>query len=227
MKFTHSEFLQVCDSVYGALNRDIAVFSDYGIQATFSESYKTKIDTLREIMPDEYWEGQQMLKTSAKDILRRSIERQIGDLRFRMKLAFGDNSPEYRHFKFGKFTSFTDAELISHAKRVASAARGMLDKLANRGVTEEELTALDIDRKGMDQSIDDLTEAKRTRQAMTMERSMLLGELYRMVTEVCEIGKHVWKEDNEAKYKEYVLYGSRSKKVEELTEDKQDEDSKE
>jgi len=124
------------------------------------------------------------------------------------KLALGANSKEYASFRFSGITRMSDQELVVYSKHVCKTAESYKDALTKRNIDEvmlgEALEATTI----LDNAIDAQTEAISLREQMSVKRLELGNELYDLIVELCEVGKRIWENENEAFYHDYVLYGS-------------------
>jgi len=222
-KFPIPELCQRADKLAISYKRDENEFISYGYNGTTLITIETKTEELKQFPSDDYYGGLQKLTTDQKNESRSHLETNIVDLKTRVKLALGSKSVDYSLFRFNKLGSLNDNELVQYALHVVNTAQPMLEKLAERLVTQEMLDAILADRKKLDDAIDKQSTAISERREKKVKRNELANELYTLLSELSELGKTIWKNKNQAFYTDYVIYGS-SKSMEDQL-DEQDETS--
>ncbi|MGD9929259.1 MAG: hypothetical protein AB7U05_04505 [Mangrovibacterium sp.] len=209
--FSFGDLIQRADRIDTLLQRDAEQFSGIGYNGDFRTSLKEKTTVFRALPSDDYWQGQQMLKTEDKKRLLSELTAQLVDLRFRAKLALGERSVEYRSLRFTKLKNIKEQDLIIYAEHVTKTCREMLAKLAPRNVTEEMLATIDTTAQQLDTAIDEQKKMISVREAKAFEREEKANEIYSLISEACEVGKRIWEDVNQAHYHDYVIYGSKEK----------------
>ena len=212
--FSNAELCQRSDKLVMVYTRDEAAFSKYGYNGETIGSIKTKNADLKLFPSDDFYEGEQKMATDNKTEIRTVIENNISDLRSRTKLVLGAESVEYSLFKFSKLSRLNDNELVQYALHVVNTAKPRLEVLSKRLITQETLDVIMADRQKLDDAIDAQSTAISNRREKKFERMMLANELYKLISELSEVGKLIWKGENEAFYSDYVIYGH-SKTMEE------------
>lgn len=207
--FSFGTLTQRADRIDSLLLRDAAEFAALGYEDSYRADLKANVDVFRQLPSDDYWLGQQMLQTEAKKKALESLTDQLINLRFRAKLALGEQSVDYRALRFGKIQTMKEQDLIIFAHHVSTTCRQMLDKLERPNITEDMLTNLDTTTRQLDDAIDEQKKMISNREAKTFEREEKANAIYTQIAEICEVGKKIWEERNEAYYNDYVIYGSK------------------
>ena len=206
--FSFGTLTQRADRIDSLLERDADQLMNYGYDATFRTSFNAKVTTFRQLPSDNYWLGQQTLKTDAKNKAVNQLTGLLGDLRLKSKYALGEKSMEYKALRFNKLKNIKPQDLILLANHICTTCRGLLEKLASRSVTEETLSEIEAAVAVLDDAIDEQQQSISTREAKTVEREKTANEIYDQISEVCEAGKKIWDGVNEAYYNDYVIYSS-------------------
>ncbi len=209
-KFTLSypELSQRGDRVQTVVKRDASEFVKYGYIETISDTVREKTEQFKNILPDMFWEGQKTLTTNAKDQRRGILVEILGEISFKAKLALGANSKEYATFRFSGMDRKSDSQLVLYSKHVCKTAEFFKEPLATRNLTEDIIDQAIAETIALDSAIDAQTEAIAVREEKSVERLKLGNELYEFILELCDVGKRIWENKNEAFYHDYVLYGS-------------------
>ncbi|MGQ7869564.1 hypothetical protein [Sunxiuqinia sp. sy24] len=64
--FSFGTLTQRADRIDSLLQRDAAEFAALGYEDSYRTDLKSNVDVFRQLPSDDYWLGQQMLKTEAK-----------------------------------------------------------------------------------------------------------------------------------------------------------------
>jgi len=136
------------------------------------------------------------------------LEANISDLRNRAKLSLGAKSVDFSLFRFNRMKDQSDNELVQQALHVTQVAETRLEVLSTRMVTQASLDIILDERQKLDVAIDEQATAVTERRQKKVERTRLANELYKIISELSEVGKLIWKGKNEACYTDYVIYGS-------------------
>ncbi len=206
--FSMGVLTQRADRIISLLERDSEQLSPFGYDETFISNFTTKLTTFRTMPTDNYWLGQQILKTEAKSKALEEVQNLLVDLRFRCKYALGEQSVEYKSLRFNHIKDAKAADLILLVNHICTSCREMMDKLAARNITEANLASIEAASQTLDDAIDAQQEMRSTREAKTIEREQTANEIYATISEICEAGKNVWLNKNQACYNDYVIYGS-------------------
>jgi len=206
--FSFGALTQRADRIDNLLQRDATEFAELGYDETYRTNLKALVQAFRVLPSDDYWLGQQMLKTDTKKNAQGSLVDQLVDLRFRAKLALTDKSVEYRALRFGKVQTMKEQDLIIFAGHICTTCREMMYLLEKRNITEAMLAEIESTASTLDDAIDEQKKIISTREAKAFERQEKANAIYAMIAEICEVGKKIWDGENEAYYNDYVIYGS-------------------
>ena len=197
---------QLGDKGIGLAGRDSAELAEFGIDATWTGNLESKVDDLKDMPTDDELRAEISLKTEEKDALRDVLEADIRTIVVRAKNVFGEKSAKYRRFGFSAMDELNDAEMVRLGRRVKRSAQRFLTELAVRGLTQQEIDDMNTNLGDFDDKIDEKDEAVRDRDIATEDRIELGNEIYGLITELFDYGKDIWRETNEAKYNDYVIY---------------------
>jgi len=206
--FSIPELAQRGDKLGSVYKRDEAAFVSYGYNVATAELMAAKTEALKYFPSDDYYEGKQKVATDGKNQIRQSLEANISDLRNRAKLSLGAKSVDFSLFRFNRMKDQSDNELVQQALHVTQVAETRLEVLSTRMVTQESLDIILDERQKLDVAIDEQATAVTERRQKKVERTRLANELYKIISELSEVGKLIWKGKNEACYTDYVIYGS-------------------
>ena len=197
------------------LQRDMAEFIKYGYSPKKADALDELISNFEDAPTDEEYAGDVMIATEKKNALAEEMLLKIRSLMLRVQNKFGQRSAYYKKFGASALSKLTDEKLLKTARRVARVATIYQAELKEQGLTAAHIKEL----KTMAAEFDDLMEAQSDaiadREIGTALRIKTANEIYAEISRVCETGKGIWKDVNEAKYNDYIIYDTPAAKPEE------------
>jgi len=207
-RFSVAELCQRADHLRERYKRDEKAFIVYGYEEAVIEEMVSKTAALKQFPSDDYYAGLQKAATDNKNQKRKVLEANICDLRHRVRLVYGVQSSDYGLFCFNRINVLSDIESVKHGLHLTQVAEPRLAELAKRRVTPDSLVKILSDSDGLASAIEAQATAIRVRREKKIERTRLANDLYRILSELCDIGKVIWKGKNDAYYRDYIIYGS-------------------
>lgn len=213
--FTDGKLEQTTDSVLAAAETDKAVMEPRGVNLARRTAVKALRDDFSIFPADDYYAGEQTIATEAKDLARAQLTTAVRTVFTAAENVFGLKSKQYKQFGDPALTRLTDNDMVRNARNARRLAEKYSSSLEAEGITAAFLAELDKLIKALDDGIDEQKAAEREREIAKGERVDKGNLLYTEVVKICNTGKDVWAEVNEAKYKQYVIYNTPSGEPEE------------
>jgi len=204
--FPDPDLAQKSDLVSGFASRDMSRFGSFNYHEADLQRLITRTAEFKDLPPDEFWEGLKADEVNRKNEMRRLLGLAMNPVRDRVKMHFGEMSALYRSLHLAELSKASDHDYyfaVRNVHRLASLKKGVL---ADKGLSEAMLTALDNALKAFDLQIDVAKAAETTREEETENRIIKGNSLYTELVLVCEMGKSTWADESPAKYQEYVIY---------------------
>jgi hypothetical protein len=214
-RFTDGKLEQFTDGVLDAAESDKEQMEPRGVDLARRTALKALRDDFSDFPADDYYAGEQTIATEAKDLARAQLTTAVRTVFTAAENAFGLKSKQYKQFGDPALTRLTDNDLIRNARNAMRIATKYLTNLAKEGITAAKITEIEGLIKALDEAIDVQKAAERERDIATGERIDKGNAIYTELVKVCNTGKDVWAEVNEAKYKQYVIYNTPSGEPEE------------
>ncbi len=208
------------------LKRDIDHFIKYRYSIEEADALKLKIDAFTNIRTDEEFEGTLMIATEKKNKESGVIQDHIREMMLSVGNKFGKGSAHYKRFRASALSGLTDERLVRTAKRVGRVATLSLDDLAPSGLTITDIEALEQLIEKFEKSLEMQDDAISEREIGTLLRIDESNAIYKKIAKFCETGKGIWKNSNEAKYNDYIIYDTPSATPEDEDDKKGKEDKK-
>ncbi|TAJ12845.1 hypothetical protein DMA11_10945 [Marinilabiliaceae bacterium JC017] len=207
-RLPYTELLSRSNQLIPVVIRDQDFLINYGIDADIAHQIRSRVNILRQLSPDEHWEGMRMRKTNAKNKARKEVEYLSSSLRLRCKLALTKDSVNYELFNFTRLATMTDRELVVFGNNTIKTALPIIDELRPTKITPEFLDEYKMTLNKLEKALNEQLEMENLRMIKMAERIDLAHELYDLISHVCEIGKLIWKNKNKIFYKDYIIYDS-------------------
>ena len=202
----YSALMQLGDTAVLLAQRDTAELSFYGINEEYINLLKQKTSALKNMPTDEELLAGVSIGTAKKNDTADAIRTAVRSIMIRAKIVYGYNSAAYNNFGVKGLDRMNDNELLRCAKRVARIAEENLTALSEKGLTQEEITALYNRTQDYDYTIDAKDIAVSRRDRASAQRITIANELYELIKEVFDYGKDYWYSRQEAKYNDYIIY---------------------
>lgn len=206
-RFTHEKL--------NFIKRDMEEFAKYGYNQEKADALEVRITGFEELRTDEEFSGDVMIATEKKNALSKEILEKIRSVMLRVQNKYGQRSAYYKKFGASALSKLTDEKLLKTARRVARVAAIYMAELAEKGLTADHLIELEQLAGEFDESMDVQDDAVADREIGTLVRVNTANGIYEEISKICETGKVIWKESNEAKYNDYIIYDTPSGKPEE------------
>lgn len=206
--FSDGELKQYGDEIINSIERDIVEFAERGMTTVRLNNLQQKLVNFDELPTDEILEGIKISATQYKDASRANAEIAARSVLVMAENKFGTDSGNYRQFGDAALSRQSDNQFYRTLKTIKTSADKFLLDLAEEGLTQEMIDNLAKLTAFFDKAIDDQNTAIKSRDIATEERIEAGNALYADLVKVCNTGKDIWYNKNEAKYNDYVIYTS-------------------
>jgi hypothetical protein len=207
--FSDAALKQRGDSVVTCLVRDAQDFTARGVVAEDRTGIESLISQFDEFTTDDELLGEVTTATEVKNTYRQNLETQVRLVRG-IAQVFYQGKGTYRKFGFDGMSQLSDEKLHRLSKRVLRVLADHGDELLTAGLTPAVVTTLTTLSTGFDDAIDTMDEKVKLRDIATQERVVNGNILYTELSRICNIGKNIYQDIDEARYNDYVLAGSSS-----------------
>jgi len=206
---SYAKLIQLGDKSILNIERDKAMLLPYGITPEWVVDLSDKIVRLKNTKTDEELMYDVSLRVETRNATRESITDKLRTIIIKAQNTFPAGKARYRLFAVGALDSLKVENFYRISKRIWRAATGLLDDFGNK-ITQQELDDLNTEIVAYDSQIEDVEAAIQHRSEATEDRLELANQIYSLVTEAMDYGKDYWRDRNEAKHNDYIIYGSKS-----------------
>jgi hypothetical protein len=208
--FNYGHFLREMSVKVKFMLRDLEVFHEFGYSIEKAKEIENLIRDFGDFPTDEELAGDVMIATEKKNLIRAELIDAIRKIIVRVDIIFDSQNPHYKKFGLGTLSRMTDEALHRTGKRVARVAGMYLSEMKKTGLHKSDLKDLLFLADRFDEAIEKKLDAVADREIATMERTGLANLIYQEILALCNVGKEIWKNRNEAKYNDYILYDTPS-----------------
>lgn len=216
--FSDANLITMVKEKIAYLKRDAVIFSDYGIIDANIIELENLNKAFSDLVTDKESAGNQVAATQFKDAKAEELRNLIRDVMTRVAQKFGEQSSQYRIYGIKSLSKQRNANLIAISKKVVRIAKTQLKDLKKEGLTATMIdqmaaTALEFEDLLIDQKL-----VKSSRDIDQEDRVEAGNEIYFLLKKYAKTGKDIWVGKDTAKYNDYVIYKSKSRKAEESAE---------
>nr|WP_319398860.1 hypothetical protein [uncultured Carboxylicivirga sp.] len=208
-QFPIAELILRGDKLLYYLKRDSTQFKNYGVKDTTTERISNLCNSLEQFYSEDQYDEIIHDATVNVNCIRNELFAILNSFQNSIRLIYGTKSIEFRLFKFRCLHNITDCNLSEYAQYVVKIATPRLPTLKIRHITKDTLDKIC-------NLSNDLSDAKNYYSQVTNERNekqteqvRTANELHSTLISLCEIGKNIWIEKNNAYYTEYVINSSK------------------
>ena len=197
-----------CDELVSSLTQDQYVLAEYG----FTLSKITPLQALKTAFitagGDETYMGIMMSAKLVRDNARGVLYDAMFKLAQKVETKWPNDAPKQIEFALAGSLSQLNAPSLLRQARVTAVAltKYQADLGTEFGITQGYITSFDDKISALDEAGTVFDTAVNIRKAKTVERVVAGNALYKMMLDLCAIGKNYWESmNNPANYDQYVL----------------------
>lgn len=204
-KCTDGTLIQKSDQIANCITRDQNKFSSFGVLPATVTAFRALIADFELKITDDEAVGEQTTATANKDALRKEIENRLRTTRGLMQDIY-KGVGKYRKFGFDDFTRMPDNDFIRMAKRVHRISVQLQTEIVDdKPVIVDLINDLETFIGQFDTALDTVADKKNERDIATQNRVLAGNSVYAELVRLCDIGKTLFQDSDEAKYNDYVL----------------------
>lgn len=204
--FSDGTLVELGNTLTTLAERDITEMTAYGYDQPRIDGIRGKINAFKTFAPDEYFTGQLMIASEAKNTSIKQMGELSESIVRRAMNKFGKNSDTVKSFGWVRYITKTDAHKISVNRLVHKVATDNLAALVSEGLTAGILADLEFKVKTATGNLVAQKMKKSARDAAVHQRIGLGNDLYAELVKLANTGKHIFEDLNRAKYNHYVIY---------------------
>ena len=194
------------------MERDIEEFNKFGITNESIGEFLAQAEEFLSIKTDNELKALQVGGLNEKDEVADLLRMTLREFMHRISMKFGENSQAYLKFGTYDLSSHDDEHLIVQTRVCIDVAQDNMQILSEAGISEEVLNSLIDVFTEFKNSYVNYKRAKYNRNAEATHRRVKGNSLYHKLLMLCETGKVIWRERNEALANDYVIYNTAGNK---------------
>ena len=212
--FARADLLHFAALILDGLETDLADFQSFDPER-FTNTYILDFEAARlaflEAEDDETYIDRQMQKTAELDHLIKQSRKAYHDLKYFVEKAFPNDRPDSaaKRSEFGlndyKKVRRSASTLIPFFSRLHRIALDYQSDMIAAGYTQDRIDALQTLLQQLDSKRIERDRMKNRRSEETAKRAALRVTLETFVSQTCQVGKLMYKDEDEAKYRQYLL----------------------
>lgn len=202
--------IQLVDTILHSAMQDIDELAPFGIDYKRIMYVKELRNYFNALESDKIYRADVKITTQERNTLRNTLQKLLKDIRIHAKIKLGKTSSIYKYFELGDLHRKNNAELSHASHAMVRSIKKYENQLAlpdlsskQSSLKEQLIEAVRL----FDDLIDQQKEAVYTRDAATRKRRIEGNKLYKEISIIAEAGRDYFS-NNDAKYNNYVIYGS-------------------
>ena len=217
LNFSYAKLFMLCVEKANLMERDITEYNKFGITIEEVNEFVAQAYQFHGIDTDNELKALQVEAFNNREAIADELRKILREFTHRISMKFGINSSVYTKFGTYDLASQSDGHLALTAAVCIKTAEMEQVVLAEAGVTEEVQNSLVVNHQEFIDSRVNHQRAICNRNAATTQRREVANELYNKLMMLCETGRVIWRERNEALANDYVIYNTPGNKPPEDT----------
>lgn len=210
--FSDAILKQKADEIINLLDRDMEEFAERGYNAAAKVHFVEMRDQADALESDETFDALKIELTKQKSVARIALKKTMRTILNIAANHFGAKSAKFRSFGGSNLSKPREAELVRVYKIMGAVATEHLVEMEEDGMTQILIDRLKMQGNAYDVAISAVVDAINNRDLATEKRIKIYNDLYVLLIKYANIGKDIFYETSEAKYNDYVIYDTPTKK---------------
>lgn len=204
--FSDTELIYIANKQLKYITRDIEEFKEYSSSQLNLTIYIKSLQAFVDYPTDVILESEKVECIARRNEIRKEIETAIRDIHFIAKLTFSKTPDQIKQLGNAYLSKQSETQILATAQQIGNIIGEYRQGLAENGLTNAKFDNFNKIHEDLKNTIKLLDEATIKRKQATSERIILANELYKFVSCYSELGRLIWKDKNQTKYDNYVIY---------------------
>jgi|GEM_PF-3047868 len=200
--FTQQQLINRADALTNTCKRDIELL----IKKGFTDNYLVKLSELTDSFKSFSTDSSNLQDISKMNLsckeLKKEIIRQIRVIQWQLENKGMEGSEYFKLLKKLKVHNVTEEIFLREIRKV----QGYSVKLCSLGISASTTSVLSQQIIDYKIQLDNYHQVSNLRKTSSEQRIALANELTLLMSQICRIGKLLFKGVDDEKYKDYVLY---------------------
>jgi hypothetical protein len=203
--FSNADLMQLASNYVTFMTRDTTEFAVRGVTAIDITDFQALGNAFEVFPADAVYQADVTIEVNAKNAARDAAMISIQLIEGFFEQQWGATSPQYKKLRVKGLSRASDNLFLSIARGVVTQSDQNLATLTLIGMTQAMIDALTADAQTMEDKMNSVVDKESIRESKTVERVDDGNELYSFVQKYSKIGKAIWENVDEVKYKDYVI----------------------
>ncbi|MCX6154575.1 MAG: hypothetical protein NT007_10480 [Candidatus Kapabacteria bacterium] len=204
-QFTDAELCMLTSNLVKTMMSDQTEFTARGVTATMVTEMEALGNAFEVFPSDAYYFADCQLAMEIKQTRRSSCTLKLKEIVVLAKIKWGVGSPQVKKFDTSFVLKESDLVFLSKCRLAVKTATDYLAELSSIGLTSGMIDDLLDETQLFEEALYANSTSNEQRELKTRERITKGNELYELVSSYCEIGKIIWDDVNDAKYRNYLI----------------------
>lgn len=204
--YSATEILERGAIVAELAQRDIQHLEKYGMSQKDIDILLQKLEEYKEYPEDTFFSQRVKEQTKEKNEQEARLVNLVRNFFLMFSIIVPTKKETKKYFPTQKLTGIKTFELVEIAERVIVVYRRFKERLARYNVTEKDMADLRNEITSTKKVVKTLESVRLERTRNTQRRKELGKTLYEKIAMFSHYGKTFWKDLDDSRYKDYLLY---------------------
>ncbi|MBO7142978.1 MAG: hypothetical protein J6V76_07710 [Bacteroidales bacterium] len=200
--FSQQQLINRALKLSAACERDLSRLTNIGFTPDMLKNLTEMNAEFMRMNPDRGFLKEIATLTDRRKAIKKEIVKQIRIIQLRLEILGCQQSDIYNLLKNIKVHNVSDEVFLSGMRQIQSCGV----KLCSMGVSASLTGTLNGLINDFKKQLESLAKLNADRKNDSESRISLANNIISLMGRICKMGKLLWKDTDEAKYKDYVLY---------------------
>jgi len=204
--YSSAEIIERGTLVAKLAEEDLQCFQKYGITQKDIDILYKRLDEYKRYPEDSFFAEKVKARTREKNEQENRLVTQIRSFFLRFSIIVPTKKETKKYFPSQKLTGIKTKELVEIGEKVLVVFKKFKDRLLKYDLTEEDILNIKAQISATKKVVKALEAVRLERTRNTTKRREIGTVLYEKIASLSHYGKTYWKDRDDKRYKDYLLY---------------------
>jgi len=204
--YSSSEIIERGTIVAKLAEQDLQHFQKYGVTQKDIDILYKRLEEYRRYPEDSFFAEKVKAQTREKNEQEDKLINQIRSFFLRFSIIVPTKKETKKYFPSQKLTGIKTRELVEIGEKVITVYKKFKDRLLKYDLTEQDIVNIKAQISATKKVMKTLEAVRLERTRNTTRRKEIGTVLYEKIANLSHFGKTYWKDRDDSRYKNYLLY---------------------
>ncbi len=204
--YSSSEIIERGTIVARLAEQDLGHFQKFGVTQKDIDMLYKRLDEYKHYPEDSFFADKVKAQTRVKNEQEERLINHIRNFFLQFSIIVPTKKETKKYFPSQKLTGIKTKELVQIGEKVITVFKKFKDRLLKYDLTEQDIKEIKTQIAATKKVMKSLEAVRHERTRNTVKRKEIGTVLYEKIANLSRYGKTYWKDRDDSRYKDYLLY---------------------